>query len=202
LRDRFAALSMSNLPRKIFLPYPLIFPERAMQPPQYPAGPFQPEEQYDQRRRAELIAEIEAVPARLRGAIAGLSPEQLDTPYKNWTIRQIVHHLADSHVHSYIRFKWALTEEVPTIKAYDEGQWAVLDDAQHGDIEPPLALLEGLHRRWVQLLRSMTPEQFERRFFHPESRQHVSLASALASYAWHGKHHTGQIIWLREHKLR
>jgi len=173
-----------------------------MLPPQFPAGPFQPEEKYDERRRAELIAEIEAAPVRLRAAIAGLSHEQLDTPYKNWTIRQIVHHLADSHVHSYIRFKWALTEDVPTIKAYDEGRWAVLDDARQGDVDAPLALLEGLHRRWVQLLRSMTPEQFARCFFHPESKQHVTLWTALGSYAWHGRHHTVQIIWLRENRLR
>ena len=173
-----------------------------MEPPQFPAGPYVPEENDDPRRRAELIADIDAAPARMRAAIAGLTDEQLETRYKNWSIRQIVHHLADSHVHSYIRFKWTLTEEMPTIKAYEEGDWVALEDSQHGSIEPPLALLEGLHRRWVQLLRTMTAEQFTRRFFHPQSKLQISLASALGSYAWHGKHHIGQILWLREHKLR
>src|SRR5579859_5990224 len=101
------------------------------------------------------MAVIEAAPtAALRAAVAGLSEDQLDTRYRNWTIRQIVHHLADSHVHSYLRFKWALTEERPTIKPYDEGCWAALADARTGDVRAPLALLEGLHARWVQLLRS------------------------------------------------
>jgi hypothetical protein len=172
--------------------------EDLMEPPQYPAGPFTPEEGYDQQRRAEFIAGIEAAPALLRATVAGLSNEQLDTRYKNWTIRQIVHHVTDSHVNSYVRFKWALTEEEPTIKPYDDGKWAALDDSLTGDVEPPLALLDGLHRRWMQLLRSMSPAQFARRFFHPESGEHVSLSAALCYYAWHGRHHTAQIAWLRE----
>src|SRR6516225_5605249 len=116
-----------------------------MNPPQNPAGDFVPETDYGPQRRDELIAAIESAPATLRHAVAGLSDEQLDTRYRNWTVRQIVHHLADSHVNSYIRFKWALTEELPTIKAYDEGRWAALDDSRNGDVRPPLALLEGLH---------------------------------------------------------
>jgi uncharacterized damage-inducible protein DinB len=171
-----------------------------MEPPQNPAGPFTPEEISDPRRLADFIAGIEAAPALLREAVAGLSGEQLDTRYRNWTIRQIVHHLADSHVNSYVRFKWALTEDTPTIKPYDEGRWAALDDSRDGDVGPALALLEGLHRRWVQLLRSMTAEQFARRFFHPETGQQVSLSAALCYYAWHCRHHTGQITWLRQTK--
>jgi hypothetical protein len=169
-----------------------------MSPPQYPAGPPQPEEHYGPQRRGELIAVIEAAPAVLRRAVAGLSEGQLDTRYRNWTVRQIVHHLADSHVHSYVRFKWALTEERPTIKPYNEGHWVALEDARAGDISTPLALLEGLHACWVQMLRSMSEEQFARSFFHPETRETVSLNAAVCYYAWHCRHHTGQIVWLRE----
>jgi uncharacterized damage-inducible protein DinB len=169
-----------------------------MQAPQYPAGPFKPETDLGPKRRVALIAEIQGAPAVLRQAVSGLSETQLDTRYKNWTIRQIVHHLADSHVNSYIRFRWTLTEERPTIKAYDEGRWAALEDSRTGDIRAPLALLEGLHARWVQLLRSMTEEQFARSFIHPETGDVVTLEAALCYYAWHGRHHTGQIQWLRE----
>jgi uncharacterized damage-inducible protein DinB len=169
-----------------------------MQAPQYPAGPFKPEADLGPERRVALIAEIQGAAAVLREAVSGLSETQLDTRYKNWTIRQIVHHLADSHVNSYIRFKWTLTEGRPTIKAYDEGRWAALEDSRTGDIRAPLALLEGLHARWVQLLRSMTEEQFARSFIHPETGDVVTLEAALCYYAWHGRHHTGQIQWLRE----
>ncbi len=169
-----------------------------MTAPQYPAGPLEPEDGYGPQRRAELIAVLEGAPAALRRAVAGLSEGQLDTPYRNWTVRQIVHHLADSHVNSYVRFKWALTEDRPTIKAYDEGSWAALADSRCGDVAVPLALLEALHGRWVQLLRLMSEEQFARSFIHPETGQAVSLNAALCYYAWHGRHHTGQITWLRE----
>ena len=169
-----------------------------MTAPQYPAGPLEPEDDYGPQRRGELIAVLEGAPAALRCAAAGLSEDQLDTRYRNWTVRQIVHHVADSHVNSYIRFKWALTEERPTIKAYDEGRWAALADSRAGDVRPPLALLEGLHARWVQLLRSMSAEQFARSFVHPETGKSILLSEALAYYAWHGRHHTGQIAWLRQ----
>jgi uncharacterized damage-inducible protein DinB len=168
-----------------------------MDAPQNPAGAFAAEENYGPQRCGEFIAVIEAAPAALRQAVAGLSQDQLDTRYRNWTIRQIVHHVADSHVNSYVRFKWALTEELPTIKPYDDGRWAALEDSRAGDVRAPLALLEGLHIRWVQLLRSMSDEQFARSFFHPESGQTVTLRAALCYYAWHGKHHTAQITWLR-----
>ena len=169
-----------------------------MQPPQNPAGEFIPEENIGPERRAELIAVIEKAPANLRKAVAGLSEEQLNTRYRNWSIRQIAHHLADSHVNSYIRFKWALTEEQPTIKAYYEDLWAALDDSRMGDVKPPLALLEGLHARWVLLLRSMNEPQFSRCFVHPETEKSVSLNAALCYYAWHCRHHTAQITWVRK----
>ena len=169
-----------------------------MEAPHNPAGPFIPEEKYSPSRRADLVAVIANTPAALRQAVAGLSDEQLDTKYKNWTVRQIVNHLADSHLHSYVRFKWTLTEDRPTIKAYDEGRWAALADSRTGDVRVPLALLEGLHARWVHMLRSMTDEQFARSFFHPETGETVTLSAALCYYAWHCRHHTAQINWLGE----
>jgi hypothetical protein len=166
--------------------------------PQYPAGPFQPDESYSPERRDQFIAVLEDAPAAMRRAVVGLTEDQLDTRYRNWTIRQIVHHLADSHVNSYIRCKWALTEERPTIKAYDEGRWAALADSRKGDIRAPLALLDGLHARWVQLLRSLSAEQLDRSFLHPETGKAIRLSEALCYYAWHCRHHTGQVQWLRE----
>ena len=169
-----------------------------MEAPQNPAGEFVAEGEYSPQRREEFIAVIENTPAAMRQAVDGLTGDQLATRYRNWTIRQIVHHLADSHVNCYVRFKWALTENIPTIKAYDEGRWAALDDSLHGDVRAPLALLDGLHLRWVQLLRSMSQEQFGRSFNHPETKKTVRLSEALCYYAWHCRHHVGQILWLRE----
>ncbi len=170
-----------------------------MTAPQYPAGPFVPDERYSEERRQESIAVLEQAPDALFAAVAGLSEDQLNTRYRNWSIRQIVHHLADSHVNAYVRFKLALTEERPTIKPYDEGQWVSLEDSRSGSIVAPLVLLKGLHASWVQLLRCLTPEQFARSYFHPEMGEEVPLFRALGSYAWHCRHHTGQILWLREH---
>jgi hypothetical protein len=171
-----------------------------MEPPQYPAGPDVPEKDHSPERRTELIAQIEEAPARLRQAVAGLSADQLDTRYKNWTVRQIVHHVTDSHINAYVRFKLALTEDAPAIKPYSEGRWVELDDEKRGDIALPLALLEGLHAAWVRMMRSMTDEQFARKYFHPEIGNAVALSVVLGSYAWHGRHHTGQILWLRQHR--
>jgi uncharacterized damage-inducible protein DinB len=173
--------------------------EKIMEPPKYPVGPAQAEENYDAKRREELISQIEQAPILLRKALAGLSEEQLGTKYKNWTVRQIANHLAGSHVHSYIRFKWTLTEDKPLIKAYDENLWSDLTEAKTGSMGPSLLLLEGIHQRWVRLLRSMTDDQFQRAFNHPDGRT-IPLSRALGIYAWHGRHHTGQILWLREQK--
>jgi hypothetical protein len=162
---------------------------------------FVPEDGPDPQRRAEYVAVLAGTPAALRGLVGGLSDRQLDARYRNWTVRQIVHHLADSHVNSYVRFKWALTEDRPTIKAYDEGRWAELQDARTGDVRAPLALLEGLHTRWVQLLRSLTEPQFARSFVHPETGTTVSLNAALCYYAWHCRHHTAQIAWVGERQV-
>lgn len=169
-----------------------------MTAPQYPAGPFVPEETFSKQRCQETITVLEQAPVALRAAVAGLNEAQLDTRYRNWTVRQIVHHLADSHVNAYVRFKLALTEERPTIKPYDEGRWVALEDSRLGSIAAPLALFEGLHASWVQLLRGLTAEQYARSYYHPEMGEDVPLFRALSSYAWHCRHHTGQILWLRE----
>jgi hypothetical protein len=169
-----------------------------MEPPLNPAGEYVKLENCTATRIAELIAEIEQAGAALRRTVAGLSEEQLDTKYRNWTIRQIVHHLADSHVNSYVRFKWALTEDLPTIKAYFEDRWVALADSRDGTIETSLALFEAIHQRWVQLLRAMTAADFARAFVHPESGHTIRLDTALGYYPWHARHHTAQIAWLRE----
>ena len=167
-------------------------------PPDNPAGPHVPIAEYSEDGRNELTESLRQAPGNLRSAVENLTQPQLDTKYRNWTIRQIVHHIADSHVHSYIRFKWALTEPSPTIKAYEEADWVELDDSKSGSIEPSLQLLEGLHAKWVQLLESMTQEQFDRTFVHPQTGETVSLWTALNYYPWHVRHHTGQILWLRQ----
>lgn len=172
------------------------------EPPQHPAGPHVVDDAHDGPRRQAWIDELERAPARLRQAVAGLSDEQIETKYRTWTIRQIGHHLADSHLNSYLRFKLALTEEQPTIKPYDESRWSLLADAQRVGVEPSLRILEGLHARWVYLLRSMAPAAFERSFYHPESQEIVPLWRALAYYTWHARHHTAQIEWVRKHRLR
>lgn len=166
--------------------------------PDNPAGQFDPVETFGESTKTDLIEVVRQAPTRLREAVSGLSDSQLDTLYRNWTIRQITHHIADSHLHSIIRFKWALAEDHPTIKAYEEGDWVQLADCKQGDVGPALALLGGLHSKWVQLLESMTREQFARTFLHPQTGESVSLWMALNNYAWHGRHHTAQILWLRE----
>ena len=167
-------------------------------PPENPAGVYQRHETFEQGVQSKLIGEIEQAPSRLRNTVDGLTDAQLDTAYRNWTVRQITHHLADSHLHSLIRFKWALTESNPTIKAYEEADWVELPDSRSGQVGPALAMLDGLHAKWVQLLNMMSEEQFSRTFFHPQSGETVDLWSALNYYAWHGKHHTAQIQWLRQ----
>jgi uncharacterized damage-inducible protein DinB len=169
-----------------------------MQDLRYPIGrcPSKPVLTPDERR--EGIENIAQTPARLKTAIAGLSPEQLDTPYRpgGWTVRQVIHHLPDSHMNSYVRFKLALTEDEPTIKPYDEALWAKLNDSLETPIEVSLALLEALHKRWVTLLRGMAPEDFARRLKHPE-RGTMTLDDVLTTYSWHGQHHVAHITALR-----
>ena len=171
-----------------------------MTDPRYPIGPFQlTDDKLTDEQRQELIAQFAAAPARLRAAVAGLNDAQLDTPYREggWTVRQLAHHVADSHMNGYIRVKFALTEDVPTIKAYDENTWVKLGDTPATPIETSLNLLEALHERWANLFRSLTLEEFARTFRHPELGT-LSLNRQLALYAWHGRHHTAHVTALRE----
>ena len=167
----------------------------------YPIGKFSWAGTQTAEERNRRIDEIAATPDRMRKAAAGLNTAQLDTPYRDggWTVRQVVHHLPDSHMNSYIRFKFALTEHEPTIKAYDEAQWAELIDARTAPIEPSLNLLEGLHHRWVLLLKSLSEEDVKRRFHHPELGV-VTIDQYIALYAWHGAHHAAHITSLRQRK--
>ena len=167
----------------------------------YPIGTFSVREAtVAPEERAGLITAIAELPAQLRSAVQGLSEAQFDTPYRpgGWTVRQVVHHVPDSHLNAYIRFKLALTEENPTIKPYEEARWAELPDTAGTQIGVSLVLLEALHRRWVVLLKSMTDEQWSRTYFHPDHQTSLRLDAMLAMYAWHGKHHTAHITRLRE----
>jgi hypothetical protein len=165
----------------------------------YPVGPFRRPESLDEAQRRRAIDGIAATPAKLRDAVAGLTDAQVETPYRpgGWTVRQLVHHVPDSHMNAYVRFKLALTEDEPTIKPYEEARWAELADTRDTPIETSLLLLEQLHDRWVRLLRSMSANDFVRRLHHPETGVQ-RLDQLLAMYAWHGKHHVAHITSLRE----
>ena len=162
--------------------------------PRFPIGRFTWPESVSAQEREALVARLAAAPARLRAAVAGLSEAQLDTAYREggWTIRQVVHHVPDSHMNSYVRFKLTLTEDEPTVKPYDEGGWAKLGDTIETPIETSLVLLESLHARWVTLLRGLTEEQWQRNFRHPVNGL-LRLDQVLALYAWHGDHHIAHI---------
>ena len=166
--------------------------------PRYPIGEFSPPDTVPLEQVHDWIDDIATLPANLRRTVSALTDDQLDTPYRpdGWTVRQVVHHLPDSHMNSLIRFKWALTEDRPTIKAYDEKGWAVLPDSRE-PIAGSLDLLDALHRRWVSLLRSLSGAQLQCEFVHPESGR-ATLAVTVGSYAWHGRHHLAHIERLIE----
>jgi uncharacterized damage-inducible protein DinB len=161
----------------------------------YPAGRLTPPQTITPSMTTSWIQEIAQLPERLRQTVNSLSDEQLDTPYRpdGWTARQVVHHIADSHLNSYIRFKWALTEDKPLIKAYDEKAWAELPEARTADVGLSLDLIDALHRRWVVMLKNLSPADLARSFIHPESGKEIPLGRMLALYAWHGRHHMGHI---------
>ncbi len=164
----------------------------------YPIGKFERPATSTSADRASRITNLAALPANLRGAVRGLSDAQLDTPYRpdGWSVRQLVHHVADSHLNGYTRVKLALTEENPVIKPYDEGAWAELPDSKL-PIELSLAILDGMHARLDALLRSLSPKQFERPFLHPAGGpQTIDFWCAL--YDWHGRHHTAHVTTLRQ----
>lgn len=165
----------------------------------YPIGKFSHIGEISPEQRQEWINQISEAPAQLRAAIAALTDEQLDTPYRDggWTVRQVVHHLVDSHMNSVIRFKLALTETEPTIKPYEEHLWVQLADARKAPLQDSLILLEALHRKWVTLLESLTDEEYGRVFIHPHQGP-IRLDTNLGIYAWHGRHHIAHIQSLRE----
>ncbi len=165
----------------------------------YPVGKFRFPETITREERSKFVEQIAEAPLRLRSAVTGLGDSQLDTPYRpgGWTVRQVVHHVPDSHLNSYTRFRLALTEDEPTIKPYHEDLWAELPDARTAPVEVSLRLLECLHSRWVGLLRSLSDEQWKRTFRHPDLGL-ISLEQNAALYAWHGRHHVAHIANLRE----
>ena len=167
----------------------------------YPVGKWEKKSSLDEATRGRFIDEIAVMPGNMRKAVAGLNEKQLDTPYRDggWTVRQVVHHVPDSHLNSYVRFKLALTEDVPQIKTYDEQKWAETEEVKKTPIEVSLTLLESLHMRWVTLLRSMTAADFARRFKHPELGE-MNLDTLLSLYEWHGRHHVAHITSLRKRK--
>ena len=170
-----------------------------MTDPRYPIGKADLKTVLSDDERQTAIAAIAAAPANLRAAVAGLTPEQLDTPYRDggWTVRQVIHHVPDSHMNAYVRFKLALTEDEPTIKPYMEDRWAQLPDCQSTPLEVSVVLLESLHDRFVRVLRSMRPEEWKRAFKHPELGL-MPLEKNLALYSWHGRHHVAHITELRK----
>ncbi|MEL6671430.1 MAG: YfiT family bacillithiol transferase [Bacteroidota bacterium] len=169
---------------------------------QYPLGQAVLTADLTPDKRAEFIQVIAALPESLKMAVYNLSDEKLDTPYRpeGWTVRQVVHHLADSHMNSYIRFRWALTEDEPEIKTYDERAWAMLPDAKSAPVDWSLDLLTAVHRRWVHLLEHMAEEDYKREINHPEWGM-VNLDKMLCLYEWHCRHHTRHITSLRERML-
>jgi uncharacterized damage-inducible protein DinB len=166
----------------------------------YPIGKYQPPSPISQSHISQWIEEIAAFPPQLRATVQGMTEAQLSTAYREggWTVRQVLHHVPDSHMNAYIRFKWTLTEETPTIKAYFEDRWAKLEDSQIVPVEIPLNLLGALHKRWIALLRSMKAEDFARKYIHPQYGREYSLEEALGLYAWHGNHHRAQIEALKK----
>ena len=165
----------------------------------YPIGKFRPVAAVQPEQLSQWVEEIAAAPAGLRAAVEGLSPAQLDTPYRpgGWTVRQVVHHVPDSHINAYMRYRLALTEDEPAIKAYIESSWAELPDARHAQVAVSLALLDALHERWTLLMRSLRPVEWRRTFRHPE-RGLVSLEGDAGLYGWHGRHHIAHITSLRK----
>jgi hypothetical protein len=165
----------------------------------YPIGQYEPKTSLTPEERAEAIAQIEKAPKLLRDAVSGLSGGQLDTPYRpgGWTVRQVVHHVPDSHMNAYIRLKLALTENEPTIKPYEEALWAELADSRETPVEVSLVLLELLHLRWGILLHGLQPADFSRRLRHPAIGL-LTVDNLVHHYAWHGRHHVAHITSLRQ----
>ena len=165
----------------------------------YPIGRFERAASHTKASRAQAIDAIAEAPANLRRATQGLTDTQLDTPYRpgGWTVRQLVHHVADSHMNAYVRTRLALTEENPTIKPYDETKWAELTDAKSLPVGVSLSLLDGIHERWVSLLKTLAPAHFSRTLMHPDNGP-MTLDNVLDTYSWHGKHHVAHVAELKK----
>lgn len=172
-----------------------------MTDPRYPVGKCPANRKLTPEERKQMIHSVAETPKRLRDAIKGLNDQQLDTPYRDggWTVRQVIHHVADSHMNAYIRTRFALTENNPTVKAYDENLWAKFEDARTAPVEVSLNVLDGLHSRWVMLLKTLNPPDFERTLQHPENGS-MTLDDILIDYEWHGRHHAAHITQLRAAK--
>jgi uncharacterized damage-inducible protein DinB len=171
----------------------------SIDPLRYPVGRFTRKPTIDAAERVSLIDAIDAAPDQMAAAVLNLSPPQLDTPYREggWTVRQVVHHVVDSHLNAYIRMRLAATEDTPPIKAYDENAWATLSDSRRAPIELSLPFMAALHARWVWWLRTLGEETFARRIQHPE-RGPMTIDDLLQLYGWHGRHHVAHITNLRE----
>jgi hypothetical protein len=165
----------------------------------YPVGRFQRPSSFEPKQRRAAIDTVAEAPTKLRAAVAGLTESQLDTPYRpdGWTVRQVVHHVPDSHLNAYTRFKLALTEDTPTIKPYDEAAWAKLEDSKSTPVATSLALLDAVHDRWIRILRAMSPSDFSRTLMHPENGV-MNLDQMLALYEWHSRHHVAHVTNLRQ----
>jgi hypothetical protein len=170
-----------------------------MSDPRYPIDSFAEPDAHSPASRAAAIDAVAALPGELRAAVAGLDDAQLDTPYRDggWTVRQVVHHLPDSHMNGYVRQKLAVTESEPTIRPYDENLWSALADARSAPPEISLAMIDALHRRWVAFLGALAEPAFARGYLHPQMGRRLSVDWSVAQYAWHGRHHVAQITALR-----
>ncbi|WP_439881165.1 YfiT family bacillithiol transferase [Pontibacter sp. MBLB2868] len=175
--------------------------EEELEKLRYPIGKFNMEQHITDEHVEQFILSIGQLPAKLRQTLGNMTPEQWDTPYRpdGWTVRQVIHHIPDSHLNGYTRLKIALTEEIPTIRTYNQEEWAELLDSTQGDPEISLSLLAALHMRWVLLLKTLTPEQLNRRLIHPESGE-CTIRQNIGVYAWHGEHHLAQIQALKDRK--
>jgi uncharacterized damage-inducible protein DinB len=170
--------------------------------PRYPIGPYEPMP-YADELRDEWLADIRFLPQAIEQAVSNLDEAQLHTPYRDggWTVHQVVHHVADSHINAYCRFKLGVTEEIPTIRPYDENRWAATPDVANLPINLSITLLHALHARWYELLKSLSADDLQKRtVYHPEHKKEFTLWELLGSYAWHGRHHTAHITSLRERK--
>ena len=174
--------------------------EQQLEELRYPTGRYQRPEQIDEVLIQQWKAEIAALPSDLKNVLASIPETYLDIPYREggWSVRQITHHLADSHINSFIRFKWTLTEENPTIKPYLQDKWCAMQDALTAPLDWSLIILEGIHKRWIHILDSMAFSDYQRTFIHPDFQNMMKLDGVLGLYAWHGKHHLTQIIRFKE----